>query len=310
MKKPEISIVIPVYEEQDNVVLLYQKNKEILDQLKKEYEIIFIDDGSKDLTGKRLSEIKDKRLKIIKFRRNFGQTAAMDAGIKQAQGDIIITMDGDLQNDPRDIPRLLNKLNQGYDVVSGWRYPRKDPLTKHLSSRLADKVRRFITKEKIHDSGCSLKAYKKECFNNLNLHGEMHRFIPAILLWKGFKIGEIKVRHHPRHSGRTKYNVKRILKGFLDLLVLKFWFQYSTRPIHLFGTTGIGISALGSLFLAYLAIIKYFFHQSADRPLLQLSILLMILGIQFIFFGIITDVLIKLYYKEQTPYSIEKVVEQ
>ena len=309
MKRPDISIVIPVFNEQDNVLLLYQKNKEILDSLKKEYEIIFIDDGSKDLTGKRLSEIKDKNLKIIKFRKNFGQTAAMDAGFKQAQGNIIISMDGDLQNDPRDIPRLLNKLNQGYDVVSGWRYNRKDSLSKHLLSRLADKVRRHITKEKIHDSGCSLKAYKKECFKNLNLYGEMHRFIPALLLWKGFRITEIKVRHHPRHSGKTKYSFIRVIKGFLDLIVLKFWMQYSARPIHLFGGAGLILGFLGAITTLYLIVLRQLLDQPlSDRPLFQIAVLLIILGVQFIFFGILSDILIKLYYKQDTPYNIEKVI--
>ncbi len=309
MKTVEISVVIPVYNEQDNILLLYQKNKQVLDQLNKEYEIIFVDDGSKDQTGKNLLSIKDSRLKVIKFRKNFGQTAAMDAGFKHAQGSIIITMDGDLQNDPEDIPKLLEKINEGYDVVSGWRYYRKDPLTKHILSRLADKLRRFITKEKIHDSGCTLKAYKRECFKDLNLHGEMHRFIPALLLWKGFKVTEIKVKHHRRYKGKTKYTMTRVIKGLLDLIVVKFWMQYSARPIHLFGSAGLILSGLGSLITIYLIFMRQIFDQPiANRPVLQFAILLIILGIQFIFFGILTDILIKLYYKEDPPYSIEKII--
>lgn len=309
----DLSIVIPVYNEQENVSLLYQRNKQVLDKVRRDYEIIFVDDGSTDNTFRELQKIhaKDKKVKIIKFRGNFGQTAALDAGFKLAKGDIIVAMDGDLQNDPADIPRLLEKMQEGHDVVSGWRYPRKDPLMKHILSRCADKLRRFITGERIHDSGCTLKAYRKECFENLDLYGEMHRFIPALLLWKGFKIAEIKVQHHPRKYGRTNYNVLRLVKGFLDLLVVKFWMQYSARPIHLFGGLGLLLTLLGFLAGVYLSYQRLFLMiPIGGRPLLLLAVLLIILGVQCIIFGLITDILIKIYFGEgNRAYTIEKVLE-
>ena len=213
----DLSIVIPAYNEQENIPRLYRALSDVLKG--KKYEIIIVDDGSKDNTFKVCEEIhqKDKKLKVIKFRRNFGQTAAFDAGIKHSKSKVIITMDADLQNDPNDISLLLNKLNEGYDCISGWRFKRKDPFMKKFVSFFANIFRRLVSsEEQVHDSGCSLKAYKKECFDNLNLYGEMHRFIPSILFWKGFRVGEVKVSHHPRKYGKTKYGVMRIIKGFLD----------------------------------------------------------------------------------------------
>ncbi len=306
----DLSIVIPMYNEEDNVEPVFRKNKDILDRLKLDYEIIIIDDGSRDKTFSNLLRIKDPRLKIIRLRRNFGQTAAMDAGFKAARGKIIVSMDGDLQNDPEDIPRLLEKMKEGYDVVCGWRKYRKDSLVKHIVSRGANLLRKLIIHDRIHDSGCSLKAYKKECFDDLDLYGEMHRFIPALLEWKGFKVTEIIVKHHPRQHGKTKYTMLRVMKGFLDMLVVKFWMQYSTRPIHLFGSLGILMALAGFLLGLYLSIQKIFFGVSiGNRPLLLLSILLMILGALFIMFGVLADILVKVYYKDSKNYSIERVIE-
>lgn len=306
----DISVVIPVYNEVENLKPLYERNAAVLRKWK--HEIIFVDDGSTDGSWGKIAALhrSDKAVRGIKFRRNFGQTAAMDAGFKAAKGKIIIAMDGDLQNDPADIPRLLAEMAKGYDVVSGWRYPRRDPIMKRFFSRGADKLRRCITGEKIHDSGCSLKAYKKECFDNLELYGEMHRFIPALLLWKGFKISEIKVTHHPRVHGKSKYNVFRLLKGFLDLLVVKFWMQYSARPIHLFGGVGLALFSLGVLGGAWLSYQRLFLRiPLSSRPALLLSVLLVILGVQFIIFGLITDILMKIYFREgNTPYSVEREI--
>lgn len=307
-----VSIVVPAYNEEQNVGLLYEKVKKVMEREKYNYEIIYIDDGSTDNTYKVLTKLndKDKKVKIIKFRKNFGQTSAMDAGFKYAKGEIIIPMDADLQNDPEDIPRLIRKLNEGYDVVSGWRKKRKDSLFKHLVSRTANLLRKLLINDKIHDSGCTLKAYKKECFEDVNLYGEMHRFIPALLEWKGFKVTEIPVRHHSRKYGKTKYGFKRTIKGFLDMLVVKFWMQYSTRPVHLFGGLGILMSFLGVIIGIYLAIIKIIFNQSiANRPLLLLSVLLIILGVQFVIFGIVADIQIKSYYEEKRPYNIKEIIE-
>lgn len=307
----DLSIVIPVYNEAENIKPLHERNTVTLAKLGK-YEMIFIDDGSTDGTWNAIMACaaKDTHVRGIKFRKNFGQTAAMNAGFKAAKGRLIIAMDGDLQNDPADIPRLLTEMHKGYDVVSGWRFPRRDPIMKRFFSRGADKLRRLITNERIHDSGCSLKAYKKECFDNLELYGEMHRFIPALLLWKGFKIGEIKVTHHPRLHGKSKYNITRIVKGFLDLLVVKFWMQYSARPIHLFGGVGLtlfGIGSLGALWLSYQRL--FLMIPLSSRPLLLLSVLLIILGVQFVIFGLITDILIKIYFREgNRPYSVEQEI--
>ena len=307
----DLSIVIPVYNEAENIAPLHERNTAALAKLGK-YELIFIDDGSTDGTWSAITACaaKDAHVRGVKFRRNFGQTAAMNAGFKAAKGNIIIAMDGDLQNDPADIPRLLTEMRKGHDVVSGWRYPRRDPLMKRFFSRGADKLRRSLTGEKIHDSGCSLKAYKRECFDHLELYGEMHRFIPALLLWKGFKIGEIKVTHHPRIHGKSKYNLFRLVKGFLDLLVVKFWMQYSARPIHLFGGVGLTLFGMGSLGALWLSYQRLFLRiPLSTRPLLLLSVLLIILGVQFIIFGLITDILIKIYFREgNRPYSVEREI--
>lgn len=309
-REVELSAVIPAFNEQENVELLYRKLKPTLDKLKKRYEIIYVDDGSTDNTFEVLRQLhgKDSSVKVIKFRKNFGQTAAFDAGFKQASGNIIITMDADLQNDPEDIPRLIEKLEEGFDVVSGWRVKRKDPLMKRLASIISNSLRHIITNDKIHDSGCSLKAYRKECFQDLDLYGEMHRYILSILSWNGFKITEIPVKHNPRKFGKTKYNYTRILKGFLDLIIVKFWMQYSARPIHLFGGFGILSLVIGLIISAHLAFIKLFYNASiGSRPLLLLSILLIILGVILIVFGILADIMVKVYYKvAKKAYSIEK----
>ncbi|MHA1677503.1 MAG: glycosyltransferase family 2 protein [Promethearchaeota archaeon] len=309
--KTKLSIVIPTYNEEKNVVLLYRAIKEVLDKITKNYEIIYVDDGSRDRTFLNLKELheRDKRVKVIKFRRNFGQTAAMDAGFKFASSDIIIGMDADLQNDPRDIPRLIAKINEGYDCVSGWRVNRRDSFSKKIFSKFANFLRHTLIHDKIHDSGCSLKAYRKECFDNLDLYGEMHRFIPALLKIQGFRIGEIKVRHHSRKHGKTKYTMKRVLKGFIDLLNVWFWQKFSSRPLHLFGGMGIIMNLLGTIVGLYLLIMKFFYGQGiANRPLLLLAVLLVILGIQFLVFGVLADMIIKLYYQENKNYNIKEIL--
>ena len=307
----EISIIVPAYNEAQNIPLLHHAITQVMKSTRLSYEILVIDDGSRDgmydvLT--RLQEI-DQHLIVIRFRKNFGQTAAMDAGFKHARGRVFITMDADLQNDPADIPLLLQTMRQkDLDVVSGWRWPRHDPFAKRLVSKCANTIRISLTGERIHDSGCTLKAFKRECFDDLNLQGEMHRYIPAILMWRGFRIGEVKVRHHPRKYGKTKYGAKRIFKGFLDLLVVKFWMQYSTRPIHLFGTMGIISTGLGLITGVYLLISKFFFGQAlANRPLLVLAGLLVVIGVQFIVFGLLADILVKLYYRGFPNYTIKEI---
>ena len=307
----DITIVIPAYNEQDNVKELHKKISAVMSSLKKSYEIIFVDDGSTDNTFSELEKIsyKDKNTRIIKFRKNFGQTAAWRAGFDNSKANMIITMDADLQNDPKDIPKLLNKLDEGYDVVSGWRYNRKDSFSKKIFSLFSRFLRRIVIKNKIHDSGCSLKVYKRKALDDIELQGEMHRYIVELLALKGYKIGEVKVNHYPRKKGKTKYSLIRLPKGFLDLIVVVFWQRYSSRPIHLFGGFGLISTFFGALIGLYLVYIKFMFNVSiANRPLLLLSALLLILGIQFIIFGIITDILTKLYYKDKKNYNIEKIL--
>lgn len=305
----KISVILPVYNEEKNLPELYLELKEVLDKLNNEYELVFVDDGSEDNSLnvlKNLSE-KDLKVKVIKLRKNFGQTAALDAGIRNSQGKILIAMDSDLQNDPKDIPRLIKKLEEGYDIVSGWRHNRKDSFSKKIISKGANFLRKIIIKDSIHDSGCTLKAYKKECFNDLKLYGEMHRFIPALLALKGFKITEIIVNHRERKFGKTKYTIKRTLNGFLDMILLKFWTSYSTRPIHLFGGLGILSGLIGGLIGIYLTIMKVVYKEAiANRPLLLLSALLILVGLILLVFGVLADILIKIYYKDQQSYSIEQ----
>ncbi|MEM2918496.1 MAG: glycosyltransferase family 2 protein [Candidatus Altiarchaeota archaeon] len=310
----DLSVVIPTYNEEENLQVLYSKLKTVLENLKKSYEIIFIDDGSTDRSFEILKELheKDKTVRVIKFRKNFGQTAAISAGFENSKGKVIVTMDSDLQNDPNDIPRLLSKLDEGYDIVSGWRKNRKDPwLKKKIPSKISNFLARKLTSLEIHDFGCTLKAYRKEALKGIELYGEMHRFIPAIVAWRGFKVSEVQVEHHRRKFGKTKYGLWRIMKGFLDLLVVVFWRKYSTRPIHLFGSLGIVLSFFGFLIGVYLTLMKIFYNQSlSNRPLLLLSILLIILGAQFIIFGLLADIMIRLYYRGgEKSYNIERILE-
>lgn len=310
-KKEMLSVVIPAHNEERNIRPLYDGLIAALSHLPHDFEIIIIDDGSTDATFHRIKEIheKDSRLRAIRFRRNFGQTAALDAGFKTARGSIIVAMDADLQNDPQDIPRLLEKLSQGYDIVSGWRYHRKDPFGKKIVSKLANTLRKSLTGERIHDSGCSLKAYRKECFEGINLYGEMHRFIPALLLWRGFRIGEIKVRHHPRCFGKTKYGLGRIMHGFLDLLIVVFWQRYSTAPIQLFGGLGLISFLVGGILSWYLFIQKFIFNVAlSGRPALLLATLLVILGVQLMMFGVLADIAIKNYFKDTPTYGIKETL--
>jgi len=306
-----ISVVIPAYNEEQNIAKLCAGLKKVLESLKKSYEIIFIDDGSTDNTFKNLENLqkKEEKIKIIKFRKNFGQTAALDAGFKFAKGNIIIAMDADLQDDPKEIPKFLEKLNEGYDFICAWRYKRKDSFSKKLFSKLASLLRKLVTGKIVHDSGCTFKAYRKECLEDLNLFGEMHRYIPYLLIWNGFNFAEVKVKHHKRKYGKTKYNTKRLFKGFLDLLVIKFWMQYSSRPAHLFGGFGLISGFFGFLIGLYLISLKLFFGQSiGNRPLLLLVALFIIVGVQFFMFGLLADIMIKNYYKKEGPYKIEKVL--
>ncbi len=306
-----LSVVVPLYNEEGNVVELHRRIHEAVQKLGKPFEIIFIDDGSKDKTVELARALHP--LKLIEFRKNFGQTAAFDAGIKAATGEIIITLDGDLQNDPADIPLLLEKIDEGYDVVSGWRHKRNDPWSKKIPSRIANFLRGILIQDHIHDSGCSLKAYKRECFASVDLFGEMHRFMPALLMLDGFRVSEVKVSHHPRVHGVTKYNWKRGMKGFVDMIAIWFWRKYSYRPIHLFGGSGILLSFTGTAILLWMIVAKVFLHQSIGERLWPIvGIFFVLMGVQLFVAGLLADMLVRNYYqgRHRMNYSIREVREQ
>ena len=306
-----ISVVVPVFNEEANVRELH---KEILEVCKKEnykFEIIFVDDGSKDKTPEICKELKP--LKYIRMRKNFGQTAAMDAGIKLAQYDYIVTMDGDRQNDPADIPKLVNYLEENdLDIVSGWRKNRKDTIMKKFTSRVANFLRGIIVKDNIHDSGCSLKIYKKECFDHINLYGEMHRFIPALLKIKGFEVGEVVVNHRPRTAGMTKYNWKRTIKGFVDMISLWFWSKYAVRPLHIMGAGGMISIFLGivcAIWSIVLFVLGYKMSNNIMPPLL--TVFFIIVGLLMFIFGLMSDMMSKTYYGSgiDKSYSVKETIE-
>ena len=309
----DVSLVIPVYNEEDNLAPLYQKIKEVMDSLGRDYEVIFVDDGSQDKSPQILDSLaqKDPRVKVIHFRRNFGQTAALAAGFEMAQGEVVITLDADLQNDPSDIPRLLEKMEEGYDVVSGWRKDRQDPfLSRTLPSLVANWLISKVTGVELHDYGCTLKAYRREVVKELNLYGELHRFLPALASWMGVKIAEIPVTHHPRRFGKSKYGITRTFRVILDLILVQFLLRYSTRPIRIFGGGGLISLILGMALGLYLSVVKIFFHHRiGNRPLLILAVLLIILGIQLLSLGILGEFLTRIYYEGQNkkPYVIKYV---
>lgn len=308
-----LSIVIPVYNEEENVRLLHEKIREALDPLNKEYEILFVDDGSNDGTLSILEEIqsKDKRVIVLSLRRNFGQTAAFAAGFDFARGDIIVTMDGDLQNDPADIPKLIELIKDN-DLVSGWRKRRKDPFfTRRFPSIIANWLISNVTGVKLHDYGCSLKAYRRDVIKNLKLYGEMHRFIPAVASWYGVRVAEVETVHHPRLRGKSKYGISRTIKVVLDLITVKFLQSFSTKPIQFFGPVGILSGFIGFLISLYLSIDKIFFgHDVGGRPLLLLGALLIIVGIQLIGMGLLGEMLVRVYHESQRKpiYVIKKIL--
>lgn len=287
----KISIIIPVMNEQDNIVELYNQLQPVLSKTTEEYEILFIDDGSRDDTVRRIEEIEDKNIRLIQFQRNFGKAAALSCGFKESKGDIIITMDGDLQDDPKEIPRFIEKLKY-YDLVSGWKFKRHDPIAKTIPSKFFNWLTRTITGVCIHDSNCGFKAYKRRVVKNLDIYGELHRYIPALAHWKGYSIGEIKIEHHARKHGKSKYGTGRLLKGFLDLITVEFLINYTKRPLHFFGSVGVVSGGLGFLICLYLIGLWIQGIRIGDRPLLTLSILLIIMGVQFISIGLMGELMV------------------
>jgi glycosyltransferase involved in cell wall biosynthesis len=295
--KSSLSIVIPIFNEESNIPALLAEIQQQLQDC--QYEVIAVDDGSTDRSLERLLEFResDDRLRVIKLNRNYGQTAAMEAGFQSARNEIVVTMDADLQNPPTEIGKVVAEVEAGSDVACGWRVERHDSFAKKLLSRMAYGLRRMVLSDEIHDAGCTLKAYRRETLTDLPLFGEMHRFIHVLLKWRGCKVTEVPVAHGERIHGETKYGLSRLIKGLLDLIVVKFWLEYSSRPIYLFGGIGLGLTAAGIGLAVYLAAIKIFFDAAlSGRPLLLLAILLIVLGAQFVFFGLLADVIAKVYY--------------
>ncbi|EMY26185.1 glycosyltransferase, group 2 family protein [Leptospira interrogans serovar Australis str. 200703203] len=307
-----LSILIPIYNEEENVKILYEKLKLALNRIKKNFEIIFVNDGSKDMSGERLNEIalQDQRVKVIHLRRNYGQTAAMVAGVDFASGEIIIPMDGDLQNDPMDIQRLLDKIDEGFDVVSGWRKDRKDnPVKRNFLSKVANWLISNISGVPLHDYGCSLKAYRRDVIKDVRLYGEMHRFIPIYANWMGARLAEIPVTHYPRQFGVSKYGMNRIIKVILDLFVVEFLHRYSTKPIYVFGGFAILNICLGLFAFIFMIYLK--FSGIADfvqTPLPLTVIFTFLISILSLLMGLLAELLIRTYYESQskTIYSVKR----
>jgi glycosyltransferase involved in cell wall biosynthesis len=309
----EVSIVIPLFNERDNLEPLLARLEEIMSQLNRRYEIIFVDDGSTDGSFQVLERLYAEHdvVKAVQFRKNHGKSAALAVGFQQASGEIIITMDADMQDDPAEISNLLEKLEEGegYDLVSGWKFKRQDPLSKTLPSRLFNRVTSLISGIKIHDFNCGLKAYRREVTDTISVYGELHRYLPVLAYWKGFRIGEIKVRHHPRLHGRSKFGGGRFIKGFLDLLTVTFLTKFTRRPMHLFGVLGLVLFLAG--LVANLHLTWLWLHDVGigHRPLLFLGILLVIVGIQFLLMGFIGEMITSQHQnqdKDKGDYLIKK----
>jgi glycosyltransferase involved in cell wall biosynthesis len=299
----DLSIVVPIYNEAESLETLVQAIANAVRETQLNYEIICVDDGSKDGSTEVLTNLARRRidLKAVILRRNYGQTAAMAAGFESAGGKVIVTLDGDLQNDPADIPMLLAKLNEGYDLVSGWRKNRQDAaLTRLLPSKIANLIIARVTGVKLHDYGCSLKAYRSELIADMNLYGELHRFLPALAFIEGARITEVPVRHHARRFGKSKYGLGRTIRVVMDLMTVFFMKKFLTRPMHVFGLGGLISLAAGIAMGTYLTIVKLFFNQNiGDRPLLILAVLLILTGVQLFCFGLVTELLMRTYHESQ-----------
>ncbi len=313
-KRPDLSIVVPIYNEVESLNRLVDAIAAQAGSTQLAYEIVLVDDGSTDGSTDLLRTLASDRpgLRAVILRRNYGQTAAMAAGFHHAQGNIIVTMDGDLQNDPKDIPVLLNKLNEGYDMVSGWRKNRQDAaLTRLLPSRIANWLIGGVTGVRLHDYGCSLKAYRAELVADMNLYGELHRFLPALAFIEGGRITEIPVRHHPRQFGNSKYGLGRTFRVTMDLLTIFFMKKFLTRPMHVFGMFGLGSATLGSVLCLYLTYVKIILGQNiGDRPLLILAVVLILAGIQLFGFGVLAELMMRTYHESQGRqiYRVREVI--
>lgn len=303
----DYSVIVPLLNEEESLPELHRQLTDVLSKLSDKYEILYIDDGSTDNSNSVLQSLKqnDPKVKVYNFQKNYGKAAALDLGFTDAQGRVVITIDADLQDDPYEIPKLVNKLDEGYDVVSGWKKKRKDPLNKTLPSKIFNFVASILTGIKIHDFNCGLKCFRNEVVKNINVYGELHRYIPALAYFEGFRIGEVEVLHHPRRYGKTKYGLARFFYGFFDILTVIFVTKYTHRPLHLFGFVGLFIFFLGFGVNSYLTIIWFYGVGIGQRPLLFLGILLTILGIQFISIGLLGEMIVNFSKIEKKSYKVK-----
>lgn len=311
----DVSLVLPVFNEEPNLVPVYEEIRDAIAAIERRFEIIFVDDGSSDGSLDRLRELRDRdpRVKVVCFRRNFGQTAALAAGFDVAAGEIIVTLDADGQNDPNDIARMLALVDDGYDVVSGWRHDRKDAfVSRKLPSMIANRLISWATRVRLHDYGCTLKAMRSDVVRNIDLYGELHRFIPAIASWMGVSIAEIKVNHRPRTRGTSKYGITRTMRVLLDLVTVKFLLSYASRPLQFFGPPGLICLAAGGILGVYLTFQRLFMGiPLADRPILLAAVLLVLVGMQFITFGLLGEMQTRIYHEAQGKpiYVIREVLD-
>jgi glycosyltransferase involved in cell wall biosynthesis len=292
----DLSVIIPLYNEEDSLKELHQQLRTTLSRMNIRYELLFVDDGSTDRSFQVLRDLKrvDKHVKIVRFRRNYGKAAALAVGFEKVNGNIVITMDADLQDDPAEIPALRRKLEEGYDLISGWKKVRHDPITKTLPSRFFNYVTRMLTGIKIHDFNCGLKAYRRDVVKTVKVYGELHRYIPVLAHWEGFRIGELVVQHRARRYGKTKFGLSRLWKGFLDLLTALFTTRFLRRPLHLFGMVGI-LAALVGLAIDTVLVVEWFMHLTSlgNRPLFVSGFLLIVIGVQFISIGLLGEMISK-----------------
>jgi len=288
-----ISVVIPVHDEERSVALLYDELVAAFSGDGRAWEAVFVDDGSTDGTFEALARLHDANdnVRVVRLRRNFGKATALDAGFGEAAGDVIVTIDGDLQDDPAEIPRLLAKLDEGYDLVSGWKTKRQDPLTRRIPSKIFNAVAGKVSGVRLHDMNCGLKAYRAEVVQGMQLYGELHRYTPVLAHYRGYRVTELPVNHRPREHGRSNYGVERYVRGFLDLLTVTFMGRYSHRPLHLFGGLGLFAGMLGFAILVYLTVVKLMGHAIGQRPLLTLGVLLVVVGIQLLSLGLISELI-------------------
>jgi glycosyltransferase involved in cell wall biosynthesis len=312
---PRLSVVVLVFNEAESVAPLHRELVGVLDAMDITYEVVYIDDGSRDGSTERLAQLTldDPRIRVVSFRRNFGQTAAVQAGIDNARGEILVFMDGDMQNDPHDIPRLLQSMDAGYDVVSGWRKDRQDEVARVLPSRIANWIIARVTGVPLHDFGCTLKAYHRDVIQDVKLYGEMHRFIPVYASWVGARIVELPVNHRARAFGQSKYSLSRTSRVLLDLMTVKLLGSYSTKPIYFFGFAAFGLWALAFVFAAIVIIQKLLppYPYAHNNPLLLLAVFLAIVGVQFILMGLLAELSIRTYHESQgkTTYVVREVIE-